>query len=125
VSVPRPRLPVPALLAFGVVGAPAAWTLQHVTGFALTQAECGTAFRDDLAFQGLTIAAMATAATVAVLAELSAIAVYRRTRHAGPDPPGSRMHFLAIVGMTIAPLFLAIILMSGLAAAFLDTCTQS
>jgi hypothetical protein len=125
VSVARPRLRLPALLAFGVIGAPAAWALQHVTGFALTQANCGTAFRDNLAFQGLTLGVMATAAVVAVLAELSAIAVYRRTRDAGPDPPGSRMHFLAIVGMTIGPLFLAIILMSGLAAAFLDTCTQS
>jgi hypothetical protein len=83
------------------------------------------AYRGELAFQGLTLAVMAVAAAVAVLAELSAIAVYRRTRDAGSDPPGSRMHFLAIVGMTVGPLFLAIILMSGLGAAFLDSCTQS
>jgi Mn2+/Fe2+ NRAMP family transporter len=107
------------------MGAPGAWVLQHVTGFTLTQAQCSTAYHGELAFQGLTLAVMAVAAAVAVLAELSAIAVYRRTRDLGDEPPASRMHFLSIVGMTIGPLFLAIILMSGLGAAFLDSCTQS
>jgi hypothetical protein len=125
VRVPRPRLTVPAMLAFGVLGAPAAWTTQHVTGFALTQAECSAAYRCDVAFDGVTIAVMATAAAVALLAELSAIAVFRQTRDAGEEPPGSRIHFLAIVGMTIGPLFLAMILMSGLGAVFLAPCTQS
>jgi hypothetical protein len=125
VRLPRPRLTVPVLLWFGVFGAPAAWTTQHVTGFALTQADCNTAYRGDIPFDGLTIAVMATAAAVAVLAELSAIAVYRRTRDAGKEPPASRIHFMAIVGMTIGPLFLAMILMSGLGAVFLEACRQS
>jgi len=116
---------VKALLWFGVLGAPAAWVTQHVTGIALTEAACSAAYSDDVALDGLTIAVMAGAAAVAVLAELAAITVFRRTREAGDDPPASRVHFMAIVGMTIGPLFLAMILMSGLGVAILENCRQS
>ena len=67
----------------------------------------------------------AIAATIAVLAGCSAIAVFRATRDVGEDPPGSRIHFLSIVGMTIAPLFVAIILMSGVGSVVLTNCHQS
>jgi hypothetical protein len=121
----RPHPPLRVLLWFGVLGAPAAWATQHVTGFALTQAECGAGFHGQIALDGLTIAVTVAAAAVAVAAELCAIAVFRRTRDAGEEPPGSRVHFMAIIGMTIGPLFLAIILMSGLGVAVLENCRQS
>ena len=116
---------VERLVWFGVLGAPAAWAAQHVTGIALTQAACNTAFRGDVALVGLTIAVMAVAVAVALLAELCAVTVFRRTRDAGDDLPGSRIHFMAIVGMTVGPLFLTMILMSGLAAAITENCGQS
>ena len=40
-------------------------------------------------------------------------------------PPKGRLPFLAIVGMAITPLFLAIILMDGLGVVFLPECSQS
>jgi hypothetical protein len=113
------------LLWFGVLGAPFAWTLQHVAGFAITVAACNAAgARWDLPVDGLTIAVTATAAAVAVLAEASALHVYRVTRDAGDHPPASRVHFLSIVGLAVGPLFLAMVLMSGLGATVLPNCQQ-
>jgi hypothetical protein len=118
-----PSIPTGARLWFGVFGAPFAWVVQFLFGYALTDAECGAAGWD-IPVDGLTAAATAAAACVAVLAGLSAIHVFRATRGAGEEPPASRVHFLSIVGLTIAPLFLCIILMSGIGAIVLGECHQ-
>jgi hypothetical protein len=123
------RPPVRTLLLWlGVFGAPAAWALQHITGFALADARCQEAGRGGGLVAHLdawTLAITAVAAAIALAAEAAAIATLRATRGAESDPPLGRVHFLAIIGVTIAPLFLAIILMSGLGAVFLDECVQS
>jgi hypothetical protein len=117
---------------FGLLGAPFAWALQHVTGFALTQAQCnGAGAHWDIHLDAWTIAVTAPAAAIAVLAELASIKVFRETRQAegagGSEepPPKGRIHFLATVGIVISPLFLFIILMSGLGSVFLAECVQS
>jgi hypothetical protein len=111
-------------LWFGVLGAPFAWTVQHVAGFAFTLADCGeggTTVPVNLLTVILTAAGVATAA----LAELSAISVFRATRGTGDaDPPASRVHFLSVIGLAIGPLFLAMMLMSGLGSVFLADCLQ-
>jgi hypothetical protein len=115
-----------ALLWFGVIGAPFAWAAQHVTGYGLSEAACSvTGQRHGVALDAWTIAVTAVAATLAVLAEAASIVVFRATRDVGDEPPGSRVHFLSVIGMTISPLFLAIILMSGLGSVFLANCQQS
>jgi hypothetical protein len=74
---------------------------------------------------------MSVAAAIAVLAGLSALAVFLRTRDvkgvggSEEPPPKGRLHFLAVVGMAISPLFLAIILMDGLGVLILPECVQS
>ena len=121
------RLPLPTGLQlwFGVLGAPFAWTLQHVAGLGLTLAACDAAGRRwGIPVDAWTIVVTAAGAAVAVLACLSSIQVFRATRDAGDEPPAGRVHFLAVVGLTISPLFLAIILMSGLGSVFLDNCHQ-
>ncbi|HEY1276776.1 MAG TPA: hypothetical protein VGF25_17835 [Thermoleophilaceae bacterium] len=117
-------LPQGARLWFGVFGAPAVWVVQFVGGYTLGAADCGGAGLD-IPFDALTAAFTAVAACVAVAAGLTALGVFRETRDVGDEPPGSRVHFLSIVGMTIAPLFVAIILMSGLGAIVLESCHQS
>ena len=115
---------------FGLLGAPAAWVVQFLVGYAITEAACGRAGLGG-GVDGVTIVATAIGATVAILAELAAIAAFRATRAAegagGSEepPPRGRVHFLATVGIVIAPLFLAIILMSGLGAVLLPECVQS
>ena len=65
--------------------------------------------------------------SIAAVGGLAALAAWRATRDADDDdaPPAGRIHFLAVIGLTITPLFLAIIVMSGAGAIVLDGCVQS
>jgi hypothetical protein len=119
-----------ALMWVGLLAAPAAWAVQHVTGIELQSSRChdnaaGPAW--GVPVDALTIAVTAAAAAIAVMGELAALAAWRSAREADDDdaPPAGRIHFLGIVGITISPLFLAIIVMSGLGSVFLPTCVQS
>lgn len=115
------------LLWFGVLGAPLAWACQHVFGFGLTVAACGAGGRPwGIPIDGWTIAATAVAATIAILAQVAAFVVFRATRGTSEGPPPvSRIHFMSIVGLTINPLFLAIILLSGIGVSILENCHTS
>ncbi len=123
----RPRVSGALLLWFGLLGAPAAWAVQHVAGYALTEASCNEAARAgwNVHLDAWTIVVTAAGLGVALAAGAAAIATFRRSRDAGTDPPGARIHFLAIVAVTITPLFVCIMLMSGLGTLFLPACTQS
>jgi hypothetical protein len=117
---------------FGLLGAPFAWVAQFLVGYAMTEAACGEAgSRWSLAVNGVTAGATAAGAAVAMLAGLSALKVWRDTRSAegagGAEepPPRGRVHFIATVGIVIAPLFLFIILMGGIGAIVLPECRQS
>ena len=119
-----------ALMWFGLLGAPAAWAAQHVTGVMLTIGAChdNTAGPDwHVHVDAWAVAVTSVAAIVALLGLLSAVAAWRSARDADDSdpPPAGRVHFLGIVGLTISPLFLAIILMSGLGTIFLSQCVQS
>ena len=121
------EIPLSVLLWFGVLGSPMAWVLMFLTGFAFDLAQCNPAGTEwKLPVEAWTIAATAFGVVVALLSLLAAVAAYRRTRDAEDDElPGSRIKFMAICGITIAPLFLAIILMAGLGATSLADCHQS
>jgi hypothetical protein len=119
------------LLWFGLFGAPAAWTAQFLIGYWLSEVRCSTGGAAGLSVDAWAIAVTAGAAALAVGAELAAFTAFRRTRGArgmgGSDeaPPKGRVHFLATVGLVIAPLFFFIIVMSGVGVAVLDECRQS
>jgi hypothetical protein len=115
---------------FGVLGPPAAWAIQHVAGFGLALAQCP----DNAAGPGwtvpvdtATIVIGAVAATVTVACGAAALLAWRATRDADDDdaPPAGRVHFLAVIGMTVTPLFLAMIVMSSAGAVALPECVQS
>jgi len=123
----RPHAGGAVLLWFGVLGAPFAWAAQHVTGYALTEATCSTAAARNgwgvpLDAWTIVVTSVAVAAGVGSLA--AAIATFRAVYDAGSEPPRGRIRFLAVIGITIAPLFLAIMLMSGLGVLFLNRCAQ-
>jgi hypothetical protein len=118
------------LVWIGLFAAPAAWALQHVSGIELQYAQChdntaGPAY--DVHVDAWSLGLAIVAAGIAVLGGLAAVAAWRATRDADDDdaPPAGRIHFLAVIGMTTTPLFLAIILMSGLGEFFLPSCVQS
>jgi hypothetical protein len=112
-SLPRPNV----LVWFGLLGAPAAWTLQFLFGYWLGEVGCSPGGDSGLAIDGWTLAATIAAALIALLAGLAALAVFRQTDE-------GRVHFLATVGMAIAPLFFFIIVMSGVGVAVLENCQQ-
>jgi hypothetical protein len=118
------------LLWFGLLGAPAAWTVQFLIGYWLSEVGCSRGGDSGLAVDGWTIAATAVAAALAVLAEVAAITMFRATRGVrgvgGSDepPPKGRVHFLAVIGIVIAPLFFFIIVMSGVGVVVLENCHQ-
>ena len=115
------------MLWFGLVGAPAAWVAQHVIGFGVTQAACDKAgTRWGVPIDTLAIVVTAVAVALALLACVCAALVFRWTREAGykGPPPDGRMNFLAVVGIVVSPLLLAIMLMSGVATVILPRCLQ-
>jgi hypothetical protein len=130
VRLRRPRPTAAVLVWVGLFAAPFAWAGQHVAGVGLTLARChdGAAGpRWDTPVDASVIAITAASAVVAVLGGFAAVAAWRATRTADDDdpPPTGRIHFLGIIGLTISPLFLAMILMSGIGTLVLPECVQS
>ena len=115
---------------FGVLGPPFAWALQHVAGYSVGLADCPDNTRGpawSVPVDALTLAIGGLTAIVAVLGGVAAVAAFRATRDAEATdaPPAGRIHFLALIGMTIAPLFLAMIAMTSAGAIAATGCTQS
>jgi hypothetical protein len=114
----------------GLFAAPAAWALLHVSGVELQFATCHdntVGPSSGVNVDAVTLVVTIAAAAVAVLGGLAAVGAWRATRAAEDDdaPPAGRIHFLAVIGMTTTPLFLALILMAGLGEVFLPSCVQS
>lgn len=116
----------PLLMWFGVLGAPLAWTAQLWFATGLTIATCSAAGRRwDLPVRPLFAGLSVLAALTAVLAAASAFAVLRATHDASGAPPAGRVHFLAVIGLTVSGLFGFLIIMSGLGVGLIDLCRQS
>jgi hypothetical protein len=115
------------LLWLGLFGAPAAWTVQHIVGYGLTEASCQEAGQSvwHVPLDAWTIVVTGVTLAVALAGAAAGIATMRRTRDAGTEPPGARIRFLATVSLTTTPLFIAIMLMTGLGTLFTTACRQS
>jgi hypothetical protein len=115
---------------FSVLGPPFAWALQHVAGISTGLADCPDNTRGpgwSVPVDALSIAIGSVTAVVALLGGVAAVAAFRASRDADESdaPPAGRIHFLAMIGMTITPLFLAMIAMSTAGAIAATGCTQS
>ena len=128
--IPRPRLAPDVLMWVGLLAAPVAWTAQHVTGVWLEIARCHdrtVGASPGIPVDLVTVVVGATAAALALAGLVAAIAAWRATRDADDDdaPPPGRIHFMGVVGITISPLFLAMIVMSAAGGTAIMECTQS
>ena len=124
-TMTRPRLGIELRVWLGVAGAPAAWTVQHVLGYGVSEAACGPAGAQwGVPLVTWSAIAMGVALLIVLAGLLAAVSVFRATDGEAPPPEGRR-HFLAVVGLTISPLFACVILMSGIGSIVLDTCRQS
>ena len=130
------RLPSTAKVWFGVLGGPVAWAVQFVINLWFTYAQCSPTGRWQLPIRwwqvGLSIGALATG----LAATAVCVGLYRSTsriegmtttvrRGFGGAPPVARIHFLAVVGLTVNFLTITIIVMTGVGAPLLTVCRQS
>jgi hypothetical protein len=114
------------MMWFGLIGAPLAWAFQHVFGISVIEAACNPPSPQwGVPVDSLTLTATVVAAIVATLSAGAAFMVYRATKDAGTQIPEARARFLAIVGIVVSPLFLSIVLMSGITVVAFPECTQS
>jgi hypothetical protein len=121
----------PALFAWlGALGPPFVWAGQHIAGYAVALADCpdntvGPGW--DVPVDPVTIAIGATAAVLTLLCGAGAFSAWRATRENDDDdaPPAGRVHFLSVIGLTITPLFFAMIVMSSAGAIVFQECVQS
>jgi hypothetical protein len=112
----------------GLLVGGAAWLAQFVAGYGLTEARCGEAgARWGISNDPWQAGFMAVAVVVVLLAEAAAVTVLVRTRRLSfeDDPPPGRMRFLAVAAVLANGLFLAIVLLSGIASIVDVTCRQS
>jgi len=113
---------------FGLLAAPLAWCVQLVLGFGVAQASCSAgSARWGIDAETWELSLMAAALVVVLLAEACAVALYLATRDVPYDgaPPDGRRGFFVTAASLGNVLFLAAILMSGLAAAHHAPCHQS
>jgi len=109
----------------GVLVAPLVWAAQHVLGYGIVTAQCGDGrvTRTGVSSTVWELALLGLAALLVVAAEAAAVAVFVATK--GEDAEESRLHFFAVAAMVANTLFLAIILMDGLASGLEKACVGS
>jgi len=121
---------------FGVLGGSVAWAVQFVTNLFLTFYTCGAAAGSSLPLHPIQTAMGIAALVVGLASTATAAWLFRDTRQAremslkvirgfGGDPPVARVHFLAIVGLTVNFLSLAIVVMTTIGSPVLLDCRQS
>ncbi len=129
--------PSNALVWFGVLGGAGAWAVQFVANLAFTFAQCNQPVdRWQLPVHGWQIALSAAAIAIGLTALGVCMWLFLRTFHLdhvaeaerrgeGTAPPTGRISFLAMVGLTVNFLALAIMVMTGIGAPLLPVCQQS
>lgn len=122
---------------FAVLGGPLAWAVQFVANYAFGAAQCDDpAARWQLPVHAWELGLGAAGIAVGLAAVAVSLALYLRTagiddihhevlRGKGGAPPQARIHFLAICGLVVNFLALAIMLMTVVGAPLLSLCQQS
>jgi hypothetical protein len=122
----RPSLET--LLWFSLLAGPLAYAVEQVVGVGSTFATCSPAgSRWNVPMHGIQLGVSAGAALVIVLAEAAAIAAFTATRQVEKEgePPLGRIRFLSAAALAIGPIFLTLVLLGGIGAAFHPACRQS
>jgi hypothetical protein len=113
-----------ALQWFGLLGGPAAWAVEHVLGVQVVLGHCDPA-RLGLSTHAWQLTAMGLAAAVVVAAEAAAWLAFSATSDVDweGDPPRGRIRFLSTAALVLGPIFLTLVLLSGLGAGAHQGCS--
>jgi hypothetical protein len=114
------------LLAFGLLAAPLAWTVQLLFGFGTALAACGPVHRS-FSLDVWELAITASAVAFALSGQAAAVLAWRETRNrtATDPPPAGRMRFLTEVALLANTVFVVVIVLGGVGAVHLATCRQA
>jgi hypothetical protein len=111
------------LVWFGILAAPAAWTIEHVFGYGWSEATCNPGGGASTTSFHVGAAVLSGAGVLIGIAGLLAgISVLRATESHEDPPPGGRLRMLAAVSVTATPLFIVIMILSAVGALTLDAC---
>jgi len=117
-----------AILAFAVLGAPIAWAVQLVSGYAVEEAACSTATGETPVLDSPATVLWAIslgAFAVACLAGVAGLVSWTRARPTrGPELAG-RVAFLGAAGALAALVFLEAIVLSAIAFIPFDPCAPA
>jgi hypothetical protein len=115
-------------LWFGVLGGPAAWSLQVILGYGAEEIACSPGSQsEELAGMGIEpfLVVVSLALTMLTLAALLVSIRCLRIHRSGDPTTGDRAKWMAVAGVMVSVLFL-IVLVSGFAPVwFLSTCTPA
>jgi hypothetical protein len=118
---------VELLMWAGILVAPAAWTVQHVLSYGVSEARCDPAGRRwGISYDAWIVSFGALAIALAVVGLIAALSAYRAVRDVSvdDDPPPGRIWLMSVCGLVISPLFIAAILLSSTGALLLAHCHQ-
>lgn len=130
-------VPSTAAVWFAVLGGALAWTVQFVINLYFTWAQCLQPIgRWDLPMHAWQIGLSAGAIAVGLAATVEALRIYRiafrvrdvdgeERRGDGSPPPVGRVHFLAMIALTVNFLAMVIVVMTGIGAPLLGVCQQA
>jgi hypothetical protein len=118
----RPSTPASLLLWIGVLGAPIAWAAQLVVGYGAEEADCSRGGGSFDSSQPLNVGVSIGAGVVGVASLLVAFGLWRRTRERDVDGRG-RVTFMAVTGILVSLLFLALIAVTAIGTTHFDPCT--
>jgi hypothetical protein len=109
------------LLWFGLLGAPAAWTLELVTGYAVEEATCSEG-SSSWGINGGLAQALVFGVTAAVALGAGAAALWT-WRNATPDVRG-RIAWMGYGAVLVSALFIPLVLITGLGVSSLESCER-
>lgn len=115
------RLRLELLQWYALFGGALAWASQHVAGYFISTAACGSPAISSSTAQ---IVVALCAGALILAAEGAALAVFRATTPDDP-PPGGRLHFFAQAALLGNVLFLAIVALTALGSVYHLPCAQS
>ena len=114
------------LLWFGVLGGPAAWSVEIIVGYGVEEIACSTGSASE-EIEGIGVEPIIVLLTlflgaVTAAAGLVAFGCLRRLRASRGTAAGERAEWMATAGIATSAIFLVLILVNLLSVVFLGVC---